>query len=113
MYPVFNGLQANGHLAFCGEALSAHHAWISGAWASAYMQMMAFLKDRGQDNAVAKLTTSTFGGGSEPGSYHPEEMDESLFMHLLHMRQKEWSKTGPGRVKGEGSGQTKLPIREA
>lgn len=86
VYPAFMSLQAQGHLALCGEALSAHHAWISGAWASAYMQLMAFLKDRKQENAVAKLTASPFGGGNKLGSYHPEEMHESLLMNLLHLR---------------------------
>ncbi|KAK4164370.1 hypothetical protein QBC43DRAFT_370029 [Cladorrhinum sp. PSN259] len=86
VYPAFIGLQAQGHLALCGEALSAHHGWISGAWASAYMQLMAFLKDRGQDEAVEKLKKSPFGGGS---NYHPEEMHESLLMNLLQLRQEE------------------------
>ncbi|KAM7186427.1 L-amino acid oxidase [Rhypophila sp. PSN 637] len=120
VYPAFQGLHVGGHIAFCGEALSAHHAWISGAWASAYMQLMHFLEDRKQLDAVRMLKESPFGGSDgstkprqgddgekyrdgddmdegpddgegETGGYpHPEEMDESLLLNLLKLRQKEW-----------------------
>ena len=75
VYPQFQGLLCDHKLALCGEALSAHHAWISGALDSAYLQMNHFLTAQGRTSDLAKLKASIFGGG--PGR-HADEMDEEL-----------------------------------
>lgn len=75
VYPEFQGLFCKDKLALCGEALSAHHAWISGALDSAYVKVNAFLQARGRLQDMAALKESSFGGGR---GKHAEEMDEEL-----------------------------------
>ena len=75
VYPAFQDLFCNDKFAMCGEALSAHHAWISGALDSAYVTMCAFLTAQGRGDHVDMLKKSNFGGG--PGK-HAEELDEEL-----------------------------------
>lgn len=76
VYLEFIGqLLCDNKLALCGEALSAHHAWISGALDSAYLRMSQFLLANGRAQDLDTLKKSIFGGG--PGK-HVEEMDEEL-----------------------------------
>ncbi len=75
VYPEFLQLFCNGKFAMCGEALSAHHAWISGALDSAYLRMFQFLTKQGRGEDIVKLKRSIFGGVKDN---HAEEMDEGL-----------------------------------
>lgn len=75
VYPNFQELLCGNKLAMCGEALSAHHAWISGALDSAYVKMNEFLLANGRTNDMMKLKASAFGGGE---GWHAAEMDEDL-----------------------------------
>lgn len=75
VYPRFQELLCGDKFAMCGEALSAHHAWISGALDSAYVKMYLFLISRGRTGDLEKLKASIFGGGK---GKHAEEMDEEL-----------------------------------
>ena len=75
VYPHFQELFCNGQFAMCGEALSAHHAWISGALDSSYLRMCQFLIAQGRYGDVEKLKESIFGGGK---GEHAEEMNENL-----------------------------------
>jgi len=76
VYPLFLGLQCENKLALCGEALSAHHAWISGALDSAYQQLYHFLLANGRGDDMLQLFLSDlFGSGVQS---HVDEMDEEL-----------------------------------
>ncbi|KAL8791143.1 MAG: hypothetical protein Q9195_006040 [Heterodermia aff. obscurata] len=75
VYPQFLELFCNDKFAMCGEALSAHHAWIVGALDSSYVRMCQFLISQGRSGDLEKLQGSIFGGG--PGK-HADEMDEAL-----------------------------------
>ena len=76
VYPNFNTLFCNKKLALCGEALSAHHAWISEAIDSAYNVVQMWKLARGSVHNFNKLKEAKiFGNG--PGE-HAEEMDEEL-----------------------------------
>lgn len=82
VYPKFQGPFCAGKFAMCGEALSAHHAWISGAFDSAYIRMNAFLKARGREKDLEKLKGSIFGDGQ---GKHPEEMSEHLLAWTVRL----------------------------
>jgi hypothetical protein len=56
----------------CGEALSSHHAWISGSLDSAYIKTVEFLLANNLTDEIEKLRESIFGGGL---AEIPEEMD--------------------------------------
>jgi hypothetical protein len=84
VYPEFKSLFCNDRLAFCGEALSAHHAWISGAYDSAYYKLMMSLQSRGMHAEMERLTASPFGNG--PGK-HPEELDMDLLKRAVRLGQ--------------------------
>ena len=75
VYPQFLSLFCNNKFAMCGEALSAHHAWISGALDSAYHKVVLFLTAQRRFDDIKKLKESIFGGGA---GHHAEEMDEEL-----------------------------------
>ena len=75
VYPQFQLLYCQNKFAMCGEALSSHHAWISGSLDSAYIKTVEFLLANNLTDEIEKLTEAIFGGG--PGSV-PEEMDDEL-----------------------------------
>lgn len=75
VYPAFQELHCQNKLAICGEAVSAHHAWISGAIDSAYSAGLKWLVAKGRVHEQAKLKASEFGGGK---GKHPEEVEEKL-----------------------------------
>jgi monoamine oxidase len=75
VYPSFQANFCGHKFAMCGEALSAHHAWISGALDSAYMSVMRWLLGAGMELEQAHLKSSQFGGGR---NVHPAEVDETL-----------------------------------
>jgi monoamine oxidase len=62
-------------LYICGEATSAHHAWISGALDSAYLSVWQWGQIHKSSHVQSKLKKSVLGGGENE---HPAEMDETL-----------------------------------
>ena len=75
VYPEFLQLFCNDKFAMCGEALSTHHAWISGALDSAYLRMYQFLVANNRVDDIKKLKESIFGGVK---GEHAEEMNAEL-----------------------------------
>jgi monoamine oxidase len=75
MYPPCVGLFCEKKFAMCGEALSAHHAWISGALDSAYLAVLTWLTAQGLITEAAALKASAFGNG---GGEHAAEVEETL-----------------------------------
>lgn len=73
VYNNFQTLFCKDKLAICGEAISAHHAWISGALDSAFVKMIMFLTSQGRGIDIAKLMLDL----DSPFSV-PLEMDEEL-----------------------------------
>jgi monoamine oxidase len=82
VYPEFQQLLCGGKFAICGEALSPHHAWISGALDSAYLTLLRWLKHRGDIDGIEALRKSWFGGGK---GEHPAEFDEDLMYWSVEM----------------------------
>ncbi|KAM0283393.1 hypothetical protein ACHAQH_002516 [Verticillium albo-atrum] len=75
VYPPFQNMFCGHKFTMCGEALSAHHAWISGALDSAYGAVLRWLMSREIYVEAAKLKLSPFGLGK---GEHAEEIDETL-----------------------------------
>ncbi|KAG5655364.1 hypothetical protein KAF25_006867 [Fusarium avenaceum] len=75
IYPEFQFLFCEGKFAICGEALSPHHAWISGALDSAYTSLMRWLVHRKDTERADALRESWFGNGV---GKHVAEYDEEL-----------------------------------
>lgn len=82
MYGPFSDPYCNGKFYMAGEAISAHHAWISGALDSAYTALMQYHIAMNATDAQAMLTASPFGGG--PGK-HPAEVDPSVLVHKVEL----------------------------
>ncbi|KAK3321712.1 L-amino acid oxidase [Apodospora peruviana] len=76
------------HFAMAGEALSAHHAWICGAFDSAYTTLWTWLQSLGQQDLVDKLQDSCFGDGQ---GKHVQELDEDLFGWVMHFSKEVWA----------------------
>ncbi|KAH6688323.1 L-amino acid oxidase [Plectosphaerella plurivora] len=74
LYPRFLQTFCNNKFALCGEALSAHHAWISGALDSAYGAVMRWLLGKHMIEEASRLKASPFGGGVDK---HSEEFDDT------------------------------------
>jgi len=74
-YPNLLVPKCEGKFNICGEATSAHHAWISGALDSAYHSVLIWLKMKGYENKVKALRESPLGTGTDQ---HPAEVDETL-----------------------------------
>lgn len=70
------------HFALAGEALSAHHAWICGAFDSAYTTLATWLHSVGLDDMVQALKDSGMFGDGE--GKHVQEFDENLFGWVAH-----------------------------
>ncbi|KAJ3528979.1 hypothetical protein NM208_g9962 [Fusarium decemcellulare] len=84
VYPAFQKLFCNGKFAMCGEALSAHHAWISGALDSAYAAVMRWMCFHGMTRRTTCLKYSWFGGGK---GEHPADFDEKLLLWSAELSQ--------------------------
>jgi len=69
------------HFALAGEALSAHHAWICGAFDSAYTTLCSWFVSLGREDLVEKLKHSEFGDGK---GQHVQEWDKDLFGWVVH-----------------------------
>ncbi|KAK3374262.1 hypothetical protein B0T24DRAFT_679621 [Lasiosphaeria ovina] len=91
VYPQFMHLFAGGKFALSGEALSAHHAWISGAIDSAYCSVVAWFMAAHLLREESLVKDSPLGGG--PG-LHPAELDEGLLYRAVMM--------SDGCTEGEG-----------
>ncbi|KAF5550722.1 amino acid oxidase [Fusarium mexicanum] len=82
VYPEFQTLLCDGKFAICGEALSAHHAWISGALDSGYITMLRWLRKCKQKAKATALEESWFGNGQ---GEHVEEFDEQLMQWSIKL----------------------------
>lgn len=86
LYPRFTRPLCDNKLSICGEAVSAHHAWISGAFDSAYNAVYTWCKANGYYDAAQKLKDSPFGGGV---GQHTAELDETLVFWQLALAKME------------------------
>lgn len=75
MYPQFLQPLCGNKLWICGEAVSAHHAWISGAFDSAYLAVQGWNHGRNNAKAKQRLKESSLGAGR---GKNVAEMDETL-----------------------------------
>jgi monoamine oxidase len=69
-------------LYICGEATSAHHAWISGAIDSAYTSVYQWGLKHPISHVPSKLNDSFLGGGE---NLHAAEMDEKLMYWAVQL----------------------------
>ncbi|KAK0702642.1 hypothetical protein B0H67DRAFT_687835 [Lasiosphaeris hirsuta] len=76
-----NSDPAGYHFALAGEALSAHHAWICGAFDSAYTTLCTWFQSMGRTDLIDKLQDSDFGDGT---GQHVQEWDDKLFGWVVH-----------------------------
>ncbi|EXJ61571.1 hypothetical protein A1O7_01999 [Cladophialophora yegresii CBS 114405] len=113
VYPDFLWLQCEGRFAMCGEALSAHHAWIAGAFDSAYLNMYLFLAANRRIKDIDKLYRSEwFGAGKDA---HSEEMDEVLMKHIVALQfpnQQDGESNSTAGQATSSRGNQQIPIRE-
>ena len=80
LYPEFLAPLCGNKLMICGEAMSAHHAWISGALDSAYNAVLSLATANGWTDMATQLQSSPFGAGS---GNHTQEIDENvLYYHV-------------------------------
>lgn len=86
LYPQFTLPLCNNKLSICGEAVSAHHAWISGAFDSAYNAVYTWCTANNYVGPATKLQDSPFGGGS---GEHTAELDEKLLQWHLGLAKQE------------------------
>ncbi|KAI9660582.1 MAG: hypothetical protein M1821_009934 [Bathelium mastoideum] len=75
MYKQFTQPLCQNKLLICGEAISAHHAWISGALDSAYQAVAAWTEGKQDLKSLNILKESPLGGGI---GKHPAEVSETL-----------------------------------
>ncbi|KAM0541140.1 hypothetical protein ACHAPJ_013357 [Fusarium lateritium] len=75
VYPEFQKVLCGGKFAICGEALSPHHAWISGALDSAYLTISNWFGHLEDHDRIDALKKSWFGEGE---GKHTAEFDETL-----------------------------------
>ncbi|KAL6400898.1 L-amino acid oxidase [Ilyonectria robusta] len=85
LYPPFQKLLCGRRLSICGEAVSAHHAWISGALDSAYVSLWQWLADRFHVEWIQRLKASSFGPGKGKDA---EELDVTLDLWTVELSEK-------------------------
>ncbi|KAM0356240.1 hypothetical protein ACHAP4_006803 [Fusarium culmorum] len=85
MYPEFQHILCGGKFAICGEALSPHHAWISGALDSGYLTMVRWLAHLGDHKRIEALKKAWFGAGKDE---HTAEYDEVLMYWSVKLSEK-------------------------
>ncbi|KAM5356605.1 hypothetical protein ACJ41O_003251 [Fusarium nematophilum] len=85
IYPRFQKIYCHGKFSVCGEAVSTHHAWISGALDSGYQSLMTWLKCNDKWVRANKLKDSWFGGGKDKS---PDDFDETLLCWCSDLSQK-------------------------
>lgn len=86
LYPQFTIPLCGNKVSICGEATSAHHAWIAGAFDSSYNAIFAWCTANGYSDAAKKLTKSPFAGGEGENT---AELDEKLLLWHLGMAKQE------------------------
>lgn len=82
VYPLFQQGACDNNFFMCGEAVSAHHAWISGAIDSAGTAMLTWLAAKKCDDAMAELKRSPWAGA--PGQV-PDEMEERTLLGKVRL----------------------------
>ncbi|KAK1980279.1 hypothetical protein LZ30DRAFT_723842 [Colletotrichum cereale] len=75
IYPTFHQVFCGNKFIMCGEALSAHHAWISGALDSAYVAVFRWLTAIRRKDLCDELERSYFGAGENK---NVAELDKNL-----------------------------------
>lgn len=81
LYPKFLKPLCGNKLMVCGEAISAHHAWISGALDSAYNAVLAWATANKWKAWVRNIKHSPFASGE--GSHTQEIDEEILYWHVM------------------------------
>ena len=106
LYPRFREAFCHGKFFMSGEALSTHHAWISGAVDSAYMSFVSFSTVYKLERQMVKVKASKLAGRK---GENPEEVDEFLLKWAAKLSKgvkvrgdNNWAgrshwKNGPGR----------------
>ncbi|KAK1773421.1 hypothetical protein QBC45DRAFT_80992 [Copromyces sp. CBS 386.78] len=104
LYPAFQQVFCNGKFFMSGEALSTHHAWISGAVDSAYMRFLTFSTVYKLEREMVKVKASNLVG--ERGK-NPEEVDEFLLKWAAKLSKgvevrgdNKWGRSAPGDEEG-------------
>ena len=87
LYPRFLTPFCENKLMICGEAVSGHHAWLSGAFDSSYNAIYAWCQNNGYTDALEKLKASPFGLGE---GQHTSELNEDLmgWSYVLDQEEK-------------------------
>jgi monoamine oxidase len=80
-----------GKLLIAGEALSVHHAWISGAIDSAFIKVTQLAMAKRGKYGAAKMKKSVYGGGV---GEMPHELDETLLYWSVELNKKTLEKKG-------------------
>lgn len=80
LYTQFTNPLCDGKLMICGEAISAHHAWISGALDSAYNAVLAWAIQNDYVDFETAIKNSPFGGGS--GKNTQEWVEKTFYWHV-------------------------------
>ncbi|KAF4945937.1 hypothetical protein FSARC_14313 [Fusarium sarcochroum] len=91
IYPEFQHVLCGGKFAICGEALSPHHAWISGALDSAYLTMLRWLRHNDDYDRIEALEQSWFGEGE---GKHTAEFDDTLMYWSVKLSKNAADKQG-------------------
>jgi hypothetical protein len=79
MFPAITRAAGAGFLHFAGEATSVHHAWISGALASAYRSVAEILMMEGNSPAATEtILSNALSVNGTPLMRPPEEVNMEL-----------------------------------
>lgn len=93
LYPLFTTPLCGNKLSICGEAVSAHHAWISGAFDSSYNAVYAWCTANGYLSKAEELRNSPFACGK---GHNTAELDQKLLLwdvELAKLEQKRDSRS--------------------
>lgn len=90
LYPQFTVPLCENKLSICGEAVSAHHAWISGAFDSSYNAILAWCIANKYTDAEQRLLQSPFAGGENQNT---AEFDENLLLWNLALKLQQSKQT--------------------
>ena len=85
VYPHFQQGACDNNFFMCGEAVSAHHAWISGAIDSAGSAMLSWLAAKQCFGAMAVLKASPWAGA--PGQV-PDEVEENVLLAKVRLEER-------------------------
>jgi hypothetical protein len=85
IYPEFQQILCDGKFAICGEALSPHHAWISGSLDSGYLTILRWLGHLEDGDRADALKKAWFGSGR---GKHTAEYDGKLMRWTIELSQQ-------------------------